>query len=75
MIAVAAGGGKTLELRRIGIQHRHMARLHDLAEQPALGGEVGFAGAVIVQVIAREIGEGGRCHLHAIEAKLVEAVG
>jgi hypothetical protein len=72
--AAAAQLGQRREFRRIGVQHRKPAVAQDVGEKPALGGEIGVERAVIIQVIAAEIGEGGGLHPDAVEAELVEAV-
>ena len=43
-------------------------------EQPRLGGAVTFHGAVIVEVVAREIGERGGAKTHRADARLVDRV-
>ena len=43
-------------------------------EQPRLGGEIGVHRGVIVEMLVREIGEGRRRELQAVETMLVEAV-
>ena len=58
----------------IGDDHRRAARLHEIAEQPELGGEIGFERRMIVEMIAADIGEGAGRDAHAVEPVLVEAV-
>ena len=61
---------------RLQIRHRHPRRTcgqHRL-EQAQLGGAVGIQRAVIIQMIAREIGEARRRKPHAIQPKLVQPV-
>ena len=58
----------------IGDDHGGAARLHQIAEQPELGGEVGFERRMIVEMIAADIGEGAGGDAHAVEPKLIEAV-
>ena len=43
-------------------------------EQPGLGGAVALHGAVVVEMIAREIGERGGAEAHRADARLVERV-
>ena len=43
-------------------------------EQAHLGGEIGVERAVVVEVVARQVGEGGRREAHAVEAALLDAV-
>ena len=50
------------------------ARRHDPAEQAQLGVEIAFEVGVVVEMVAREIGEHARRDLHAVEAALVQAV-
>ena len=58
----------------IGVDDGGAARRQQLGEQAQLGGEVGFHGRVIVEVVAAEIGEGRRLQPDAVEPVLVEAV-
>ena len=43
-----------------------------VVEQAQLGGEIGFDGLMIIEVIARQIGEGAGGDAHAVEPVLVE---
>ena len=45
-----------------------------LGEQPALGREIGGHVAVIVEMVARQVGEGGGAEREPVEAELVEPV-
>ena len=45
-----------------------------LGEQAQLGGQVGLHRGMVVEVIAAEVGEGGRLQPHAVEPELIEAV-
>ncbi len=58
----------------VGVDHRRRAARQQLAEQPQLGGEIGLHRRVIVQVVARQIGEGAGGEPHAVEPLLVEPV-
>ncbi len=58
----------------IGVDHGGAARLHEIGEQPQLGGEIGLERRVIVEMIAAEIGEAAGRDAHAVEPVLVEAV-
>ena len=58
----------------VGPDHRRAVRLDHLAEQPHLGLEIGLHGAVIVEMVAAEIGEGGGLHRQAFGAILGKAV-
>src|SRR5262249_47219674 len=51
----------------INIYHSSAARLNELAEQPQLGGEIGFKRGMIVEVVATDIGEGAGRDPHAVE--------
>ena len=51
--------GEVGELRDVRVQDRRGAGRQQLGEQPALGGVVGGRTAVIVEMVAAEIGEGG----------------
>ena len=44
-------------------------------EQAGLGGLVALHGAVVVEVIAGQIGERGQCNAHAVHAALLDADG
>ena len=48
--------------------------LQQLVEQAQLGGEIGVRRRVIVEMVARQIGEGAGREAHAVEPVLVEAV-
>ena len=58
----------------VDVDHRGAARHDQLLEQPQLGGEIGFDGRMIIEMIARQIGEGAGRDAHAVEPVLVEAV-
>ena len=66
--------GQIGELGDVGVEHRGGAGGQQLGEQPALGGIVGGRAAVIVEVIAAEIGEGGSGQPYAVDTALVEPV-
>ena len=50
--ATAADRGQRRVLRLIGIEHGGTFRRQELAEQPALGGQVVSEAAVIIEVVA-----------------------
>ena len=56
----------------IGIDDGRATGHDEIAEQPELGGEIRLEVWMIVEMVAREICEGGRSHPQAIEAKVVE---
>ena len=58
----------------VAVDHRRRAGGQQLAEQPQLGVEVDFRRHVIVEVVARQVGEGAGGQPHAVEPLLVEAV-
>ena len=66
--------GEVGELRHVRVEDRGGAGRQQLGEQPALGGVVGGGAAVIVEMVAAEIGEGGSGKPQAVDAVLVEAV-
>ena len=55
--------------------HRRAAGRNEALEQDHLGLEIGGDGAVIVEMIATDVGEAGDADPHAVEAVLVEPVG
>jgi hypothetical protein len=62
-------------VRIVAIEHREFRRRTAGSHEKALlGGEVRFHGAVIVQVIARQIGKHHGMKLHAVDASQVERV-
>ena len=70
--AAARIDGELPAERVVDVDHaRHQVFAH---EQPRLGGAVAFHGAVIVEVVAREIGERGGAEPHRAHARLVERV-
>ena len=74
MTAQAAGDFEGGEFGAVGIQNGDTAFLHDVREQAQLGREVGGHGAVIVQMVARHVGEASDGDFYAIDAELVQAV-
>ncbi len=58
----------------VDIDHRRAVRRDQVVKQPQLGGEIIFDGLMIVEMIARQIGEGAGGDAHAVEPVLVEAV-
>ena len=71
---ITSGADRLLRPRIVGEDHRRCALFHQRIEQPHLRGHIVLNGRMIIHMIAAEIGETGRCKLHAIEAALVEAV-
>ncbi len=63
------------EIRGIGVQDRRAVMGQQVAKQPQLGREIGLVGLVIVEVVARQVGEGRCREPHAVKAMLVEAMG
>ena len=65
------------DLSRITIvnaDHGAAARHNKVIEQPQLGGEIGFDGWVIVEMIARQIGEGASSDTDTVKPMLIESV-
>ena len=58
----------------IDIDDRRGAGREQVLEQPQLGGEIGVECWMIVEMIARDIGEAGGCDTQTVEPVLVEAV-
>ncbi len=58
----------------VDVDHRRAVRLHQIGKQPQLGGEIIFDSLMIVEMIARQIGEGAGGDAHAVEPMLIEAV-
>src|SRR5215471_9783663 len=54
--------------------HRRAAGRDDISKQTELGGEIALDVWVIVEMIARQIGERAGCNAHAVEPILIEAV-
>ena len=57
----------------VGVGHRRRARRQQFGEQPQLGRAVGRLGAVIIEMVARQVGEPGRGQPHAVQPVLVAA--
>ena len=58
----------------VNADHCGAARHNQVFEQPQLGGEIGFDGRMIVEMVARQIGEGAGSDTDTIEPMLIEAV-
>src|SRR3546814_11143162 len=58
----------------VDVQHRGAARCHHPLEQAELGDPVGVHRAVIVEVVAGPVGEGGGPDPHAVHPRLVQPV-
>ena len=72
--ALPAGGQDGVRVARVRVHHPHPAVGQDVGEQAHLALQIVFHGPVVVQVIAAEIGERRRRHLHPVQAVLGEAV-
>ncbi len=69
------GSGELLGVLIVGIDYGNAwSRIHGAVEHEAFGGEVFFHGAVIVEMVASEVGEDGHIELDACGAALVECV-
>ena len=62
------------ELFNIGIQNSGAVCDQKVGEQAGFGGKVFFERAVIIQMVARQVGKGGNGDLHAIKAILIKPV-
>ena len=83
--AAAADAEDRQAARRCGGKHRvgvivididdgRGAAVEQRLEQPQLGGEVGFEGLMIIEMIAGDVGEAARRDAQAVEPELIEAV-
>ena len=68
------GGNHSVGAVVVGVDDRHGTRQREFQEQPQLGGEVGLEARMIVEVIARNIGEGSGGDVQAVEPILIEPV-
>ena len=66
------GGDDGLRVLVVDIDDRGAARFDEDREEPQLGGEVGLEAQVIVQMIARDVGESAGGNAQAVEAVLIE---
>jgi hypothetical protein len=64
--------GKFSSVRIIAIDDRRAAGNQKFTEQTRFGVEIVLHGAVVIEMIAREIGEGRRRNLQSVEAILIE---
>ena len=58
----------------VGVDHRRRSTREQLAKQAQLGVEIGFLRRVIIEVVARQVGEGAGGEPHPVEPLLIEAV-
>ena len=72
--AFLASLAQRLVLDRIGVQHGGTAVGQKFGEEAHLGGEIALHVAVIVEVVARQVGEGRRLDPDPVQAELVEAM-
>ena len=56
----------------IGLDHRPLPRREQRIEQPQLRREIRVQVGMIIEMIARQIGEGAGAETHAVEAALIE---
>ena len=72
----ARDGGERGQRRRlhVGLRDRGGAGRQQRLEQPQLGGAIGAHGAVVVEVVAGQVGEAGGGQPHAVQPALVEPV-
>ena len=69
-----ARGFDGVAVRRPDIHDGNAVVGQDVLEQTPLRRQIGFGGAVIIQMIARQIGERRGADLHAVESVLIEPV-
>ncbi len=74
MTVLATQFGQPGKFAAVAVQDRLTARCQQIGKQPLLGGAVLGQVAVVVEVVTRQIGEGGGGDRHAVEAKLGEPV-
>ena len=73
--ARARGGGEFFSARIVRIDHRDARRrIHRSIEEQALGGEIVFHRLVVIEMVAREVGEDGNVKRNSDHAALVEGV-
>ena len=72
--ATLRGSDEFARMVRVAIDHRDTAVAHEPAKQTELGLEVVLEGLVIVQMIARDVGEGCGGHIDAVETELIDSV-
>ncbi len=72
--ALTAERGEAPALGDVDVEHGAGVGWQQLGEEPRLGVEIGVHALVVVEMVARQIGEGRRAELEAVEAELVEAV-
>ena len=58
----------------VRIDYCGLTRLQQSLEQAQLGGQIGDEVWMIVEMVAREVGEGGRAQSHAIQPALIQSV-
>ena len=58
----------------VDIDHRRAAWHDQIREQPQLGLQIGFHGRMVVEMVARQIGEGAGGDTHAVKPVLIEPV-
>ena len=68
---IAAGVDDSRTGRIVDVHHGAAVGLQQLGEQPQLGGQIGLHGAVVVEVIARQVGEGCGADPDPIQSILV----
>jgi hypothetical protein len=75
MAAVAAQRRQKREFAAVAVEDGGSPRRQQSREQPLLGGAVMRHVAVVIEVVAGQIGERARGEAHAVEPLLVETVG
>ena len=66
--------GELAPCRHVGVEHRRAVPRQQLGEEAALGREIGRHVGVIIEMVARQVGERRRRQREPVEAELVEPV-
>ena len=69
---MSGGGADPVRDLAVGIDDGRLSRSQEVLEEAHLGREVMLGRRMVVEVIARQVGEGCARELHAIEPVLVE---
>ena len=58
----------------VDVDHRAAARREQRLEQAELGIEIGFQAAVVIEMVAADVGEGAHPHAHTVKAALIQSM-